>query len=514
LRQRSDHAFIQRTGGAIVDPFYTAVHAKLGILQPSSNRLVPLTRLVFPSTVLVAVGRNLRYSVGGGNDILRLLNFFKGSEHGDEPAAATRGVFQLLSLCKTLLSARSEISGRQVAARITSGYTALDAPARAAFFNLLVKEFSPDPSEVGQAGEAYSRDPSPDNLARLLRVVEPRRQELFRRLNMASDGTRVLVDMRTHLIPELGRHPLWKSIEGDLVHLLSSWFNRGFLVLKRIDWNTSANILEKLIRYEAVHQIQGWEDLRRRLEADRRCYAFFHPVLPDEPVIFIEVALTRGISEKVQPLLDPTAPVLDPDAMNCAMFYSITNCHEGLRGVPLGSFLIKQVAEDLRRDLPHLRRFATLSPVPGFRKWLGERMEAIRAQRPILAESLAKIENPKWPQDKQLAWELQKHLVPLCAYYLVRAKEKREPRDSVARFHLRNGACLERINWLADLSHTGMERSAGLMANYVYRLNDLERNHDLYMKEYRIATSSEISGSVKRFSTVYDNLVSPLHPVD
>ena len=261
-----------------------------------------------------------------------------------------------------------------------------------------------------------------------------------------------------------------------------------------------ASILEKLIYYEAVHQIQGWEDLHRRLEADRRCYAFFHPALPEEPIIFIEVALTCGISDKVQPLLDPSTPTLNPGSARCAVFYSITNCQKGLRGVPLGSFLIKQVVEDLSRELPHLKTFATLSPVAGFRKWLSESLESMTDKPSTLVESLARLENPTWFEDEEFRGELEEDLVPMCAYYLLNAKQRKEPRDSIARFHLRNGARLERINWLADISPVGMERSAGLMVNYVYPRTDVERNHELYMGKYKITVSREIAALARRFS--------------
>jgi malonyl-CoA decarboxylase len=251
--------------------------------------------------------------------------------------------------------------------------------------------------------------------------------------------------------------------------------------------------LEKLIRYEAVHQIQGFEDLRRRLLEDRRCYAFFHPALPDEPIIFVEAALTEGMSDKVQPLIDPASPVVNPEAADCAIFYSITNCQEGLRGVPMGSFLIKQVVEDLGRAFPRLRRFATLSPVPGFREWLRENGHSLAPM-----STLAKLDDPEWFKDPKACDELEKVLVPLCAHYLLRAKRGNEPVDSVARFHLRNGARLERINWLGDTSKAGMERSAGLSVNYRYRLTELERNHELYTRDYRVSASRDVETLAKQ----------------
>jgi malonyl-CoA decarboxylase len=421
------------------------------------------------------------------------------------PRSATRTARKLIALCHSLLSERGEVSGGRLSAEALDAYQALDARGRVAFFDLLVKEFSPDPEEVGRAGDAYRKQPSPENLARLQRVVEPPRQELFRRLNLAPHGTRILVEMRSELLRELDRNSRLKPISADLAHLFASWFNRGFLVLRRIDWRTSAVILEKLIQYEAVHQIHGWHDLRRRLEADRRCYAFFHPALPDEPIIFIEVALTRGMSDNVQVLLDPDSAVFDTASAEWAIFYSITNCQEGLRGVPFGSFLIKQVVEDVSKDFPRIRKFATVSPVPGFRRWLAERAEAL-SRSPKLApfsSALAKLDDPEWMhqyiQDAALHAELERHLAPLCAYYLLRAKLGLEPLDSVARFHLKNGARLERINWLGDTSATGLQRSAGFSANYVYKLPDVERNHELYVREHKIRASREIEMLAKRF---------------
>ncbi|MDP9114782.1 MAG: malonyl-CoA decarboxylase [Acidobacteriota bacterium] len=399
----------------------------------------------------------------------------------------------LTTLCHGLLSERGEVSGVLLATKAQQAYESLEAPQRQAFFDVLVKQFSPDPEAVGISGDAYRADPSAANLAELQRVVEPPRQELFRRLNMAPGGTRMLVNMRRDLLEETRAHPEWKAIAADLEHLLASWFNRGFLSLQRIDWTTPANILEKLIQFEAVHAILGWSDLQRRLQADRRCYGFFHPALPGEPIIFIEVALTRGMSAQVQPLVDPLSPISDPGEADTAIFYSITNCQAGLRGVPFGSFLIKRVAEDLAAEFPRLRRFATLSPSPGFRSWL----EQMRGNRRV-AEVLAKLEEGAWRNDQELAEDLGQELEPLCAYYLTHAKKGREPLDPVARFHLRNGARLERINGMGDTSARGIERSAGMMVNYVYRLEDVERNHELYTKQYKVIASHHIDWLAKR----------------
>jgi malonyl-CoA decarboxylase len=415
----------------------------------------------------------------------RLLGSITGARPGDPPRAAVRDARRAIWLCHALLSERGDVAGARLARETLAAYQGLEDLALGVFFDLLIKEFSPDPQDVVRVADAYRQDPSQPNLIRLQRAVEPRRQELFRRLNTVAGGTAVLLEMRRRVLKQLVERPHWVGIDADLAHLFNSWFNRGFLVLQRIDWRTSAIVLEKLIKYEAVHEIQGWPDLRRRLQADRRCYAFFHPVLPDEPVIFIEVALTRGVSTRVQPLLELNSEVADPASADCAIFYSITNCQEGLRGVSFGNLLIKQVAEDLGREFPRLKTFATLSPVPGFRQWLVEKS----VECPALGELLARIDAPAWLDDAAAATEIQRQLIRLCAHYLLYAKQGRDPLDPVARFHLGNGARLERLNWLGDTSPSGMRRAAGLMVNYVYRLGEVERNHEAYARDGRVAAA-------------------------
>lgn len=406
---------------------------------------------------------------------------------GAIPRAAVRGARRAVSLCHELLSERGEVSGARIAREALAAYQALDEVALGVFFSLLVKEFSPDPGKIGEAADAYGLQSSYENFARLQRAVGSPRRELFRRLNVASGGIGMLLEMRRRLLRGLNDHPNWAAVEADLGSLFRSWFNRGFLVLQRIDWHTSAMVLEKLIQYEAVHEIQGWGDLRRRLQADRRCYAYFHPALPDEPVIFIEVALTRGLSARAQPLLDPDSPAIDPAAADCAIFYSITNCQEGLRGISFGNLLIKQVAEDLGREFTRLKTFATLSPIPEFRKWLasGTGLAEGDSRSAEISALLARLDAADWREDKAVRRELSR----LCAYYLVHAKLGKEPFDPVSRFHLGNGARLERLNWLGDTSAAGMRRSAGMMVNYVYRLDDVERNHEAYAQEHRIIAS-------------------------
>lgn len=415
------------------------------------------------------------------------------------PAGSLRDARRVISMCRALLSERGEISGKRLATDVLSVYESLSPQGCELFFDLLLDEFSPNPQAIESAADAYCKLPSQSTLTRLQATVEPPRQELFRRLNLAPGGIGALIKLRGQLLNTLAAHPERDAIDADLAHLFRSWFNGGFLVLERIDWHTSAVVLERLIQYEAVHQIQGWRDLHRRLEDDRRCYAFFHPALPDEPLIFIEVALTRGVSTKVQPLIDPESVVVDPGLTNCAIFYSITNCQEGLRGVSFGHLLIKQVVEDLRRRFPRVRNFATLSPVPGFRKWLSNisGLPAGGHPSPALDAFLQRLD-AREAFDKLVPVDLRPELSYLCAHYLIHAKYGRTPLDPVARFHVANGARLERLNWLADTSENGMQRSLGMMVNYGYRLGDMERNHEAYARDYRVVASHELERLARR----------------
>jgi malonyl-CoA decarboxylase len=396
--------------------------------------------------------------------------------------ASTREVEHLVESCAALLSQRGEVSTARIAAEAIAAYDRLNDEGRSTFFDALSNDYSPDAADLERAIDAYMRDPSALRAHALHQAAEPRRQELFRRLNTAAGGTQLLVRLRADLLPTLEDHPERAGIDFDLVHLLRSWFNRGFLVLQRIDWRTSAAVLERLIAYEAVHQIQGWDDLRRRLAADRRCYAFFHPALRDEPLIFIEVALTRRLAGDVLSLLDPRAPVTDPSEARWAMFYSITNCQAGLRGVSFGNFLIKQVVEDLTREFPRIRKFATLSPIPGFGPWLS-------SARDLMSPELAAAGINTLEELTTLPSRLSEEIRRLCAYYLVREKRRGAPLNAVARFHLANGARLMRLNWMGDVSPAGLALSLGMTANYVYRIAEVETNHEAYATNFDVARS-------------------------
>jgi malonyl-CoA decarboxylase len=287
------------------------------------------------------------------------------------------------------------------------------------------------------------------------------------------------------------------ALDRDVVHLLGSWFNRGFLVLRRIDWSTPANILEQIIRYEAVHEIRDWDDLRRRIDpVDRRCYAFFHPALADAPLIFVEVALTETIPGAIAPLLAVNRQPVAADRARTAVFYSISNTQRGLGGISFGNFLIKQVVEELRRELPKLDTFVTLSPVPGFMAWLKEASDL-----PVTEEErelLKQLDDPHWIESEPITASLREVVEPLAAHYFLRARSsKGRIIDSVARFHLGNGARLERINWLGDLSAKGLRESAGVMVNYLYRLDDIEKNHEIYANDGEVVASSAVKKLLK-----------------
>ncbi len=367
------------------------------------------------------------------------------------------------------------------------------AGREAFFLNLLQPEFLADPQAVIAAAEKYGSNPNSDTLNALFTVSEPLRQELFRRINLAPGGTEAVVGMRGDLLKMLSRHSELKSVDSDLRHLLSSWFNRGFLRIERIDWHTPAIILEKLIEHEAVHEIRDWDDLRRRLVSDRRCFAFFHPALSDELLIFVEVALTRGLPPSVQFLLDGKREPLAPGRADTAVFYSISNCLEGLRGISFGNFLIKQVVAELQAENLGLKSFVTLSPIPGFRAWLnGLTLERKRELAGEDASALDALQISNWYKRPQVEHAVRPVLLRLCIHYLVKERNRDRAIDPVAAFHLGNGAAIEHINWMADKSEKGLARSFGMMVNYAYRPSQIERNHEEYVKSGHLAVSPEI----------------------
>jgi malonyl-CoA decarboxylase len=403
---------------------------------------------------------------------------------------------RLASLLRTLISERGEASGAALARRAVALYRGLDGPGRLQFFEALARDFSPDREAVLAAAVAYHREPSSANLATLQRVSEPPRQEVFRRMNMAPGGTAALLDFRRELLDEIPGNPVLAMVDQDLTHLLGSWFNRCFLELRRIDWSTPAAILEKLITYEAVHQIHGFPDLKRRLERDRRCFAFFHPALPDEPLIFVEVAFVNELPSEVAPILAQESVVGDPRKARCAVFYSITSCQPGLRGVSFGNFLIKQVAADLHAELPNLKVFATLSPIPGLRSWVRKALapSGTGSGPAVLAAEIATLASDRTAAPPA---HLREFLEGLAAWFLTREWSEGHAADPVARFHLGNGARLERINWLADATPKGIAQSFGLMVNYVYDLGDVEHNHEEYVNRHKVTAAGAVERLVR-----------------
>ncbi|EIM28762.1 malonyl-CoA decarboxylase [Microvirga lotononidis] len=407
----------------------------------------------------------------------------------------------LIALGELLLSRRGEASGVALAQTLLASYESAPEPDRLAFLQALAERFGPDRRRVERAIEAVRKDQGTEALEALHAAAEPRRQELFRRLNLAPGGTAALIRMREELGDHITRHPGLKCVDADFTHLFSSWFNRGFLVLRPIDWTTPANILEKIIRYEAVHAIQNWDDLRNRLEpGDRRCYGFFHPQLVDEPLIFVEVALTRAIPDAIGPLLDLSRTPIAAAEATTAVFYSISNTQKGLGGVSFGNFLIKQVVETLKGEAPNLKTFVTLSPVPGFSRWLDRerKAEASACLDEASKATLRVLDEPAWQDDPARAESVRAVLLSAAAYYFLKAKDsKGRPIDPVARFHLGNGARLERMNFLGDVSPKGLKQSHGLMVNYLYALDEIEKNHEAFAEKGTVAASSAVRKALR-----------------
>ncbi len=405
-----------------------------------------------------------------------------------------RHMTKTVNATKRLLSERGESNAASMASDVIENYNTLDDEQKAQYFHYLAEKFNPSAADVLSAAQIYADAPTADNLVWLMKVSEAPRQELLRRLNRAPGGTHMIINMRQQLLKLLPKKPELKAVDADMQHLLNSWFNPGFLKMHQVDWKSPAHILEKIIQHEAVHEIDGWDDLRRRLQPDRRCFAFFHPQLQDEPLIFVEVALLPDIPESIAPLVDKKSAPVEPNQYKCAIFYSISNCQPGLRGVSMGNFLIKRVADSLKKEFPSLKTFCTLSPIPGFIDWLHggadlplDQLKPAVIERYQEAIKLFNLKDKSWNDRLQDGWHPERAsakekeaLLALCSIYLMHYSPKRGG-NSVAKFHLGNGAKLHRINWSSDLSKKGIKQSAGLMVNYLYDLDKVEDNHERFV---------------------------------
>jgi len=399
--------------------------------------------------------------------------------------------------CEALLSGEGEATGLALARQILDRYKELDDAEKSSFFVEIMQRFGVEEAQLSRSIQAWMKNKDYDSARQIHFSSEPRSLELIRRLNRAPGGTQDLVTMRSELLIAIESNAQLKQLDADFRHLFSSWFNRGFLELRRIDWNnTPALILEKIIAYEAVHEINGWEELRLRVAAeDRRLYGFFHRALGAEPLIFVEVAMTREISGAIAPILASQRDMLHPKQANTAVFYSISNCQKGLRGISFGNFLIKQVVEELRHEFPDLTTFVTLSPIPGLRQWAQQQL--VDYAHNGLPEKIVDTIRSLNDQENSAIASTQ-GVKQLAAYFLLKVKRSDGcPLDAVALFHLGNGACLEQINICADTSPRGLKSSWGVMVNYLYDLDSIERNHEAFANHQQIICSSAVRRLLK-----------------
>jgi malonyl-CoA decarboxylase len=402
----------------------------------------------------------------------------------------------LLEACDRLLTEAGESISQKLASEALAFYEDLTPESKLTFFLTLAERFNPDVDAVRDIAARYAQSGDAQDLIDLIGKAEPPRQELFRRLNQVPHGCAVLVRMRMTLLQHLKKNPSLRLVDADLQHLLSSWFNPGFLSLESLNWQSPAGLLEKIIAHEAVHEIDGWADLRRRLEPDRRLFAYFHPALPNEPLIFVEVALLTEVPNAIAPLLDRKAvTAIEPKQVKVAAFYSISNCQPGLKGVHLGNFLIKRVAESLQKEFPSLKTFCTLSPIPGLVGWLAS--DAPLPPQAFTPKQHASLERLRRDWVGKVAGnqnsvatllslaEQPKHAAAISAlagaYLKATTALPDRAADPVARFHLNNGARLERINPSANLAPKGIRQSLGAMVNYLYDLDEIESNHEAFV---------------------------------
>lgn len=395
---------------------------------------------------------------------------------------------KMSNLCKDLVSHKGAASGMALARAVVSRYQSLNDQEKLSFFQLLLKDYGPDMKSIKKVANEFTINPDENSVDTLRKSLKSKRLELFSRMNMAPDGTEAIVDLRKDLLQFIKNNPGLKAIDNDLKSLLKSWFNPGFLVLRRIDWETEASILEKIIRYETVHNIENWDDLKQRLVENRRCFAFFHPALEDDPLIFVEVALTKGIAGSMQAIFEQGTK--DNTKYDSAIFYSINNCQRGLRGIPLGNFLIKRVVAEIAQEIPSINKYSSLSPVTGFSKWLIKQTNLEKTQNPEIDKMMLMLLNKEnWHKDTRAISKLKKRLLKACAHYLINEKKKGKPINSVARFHFGNGAELYRINWMGNTSAHGLEDSFGIMVNYRYDPRHIESNHENYVRYGELSVS-------------------------
>ena len=387
----------------------------------------------------------------------------------------------LLEYIDNVNEAKGEISALNYSEELFDYLSNCDHKTLISFFQYLEKDFDIEITSIPEILTNYNRKKEYIFYKDIKMIFESKRLEIFRRLNSTQNGTINLVKLREKLLDLLDKYPNFRKIDFDLSSLFKDWFNRGFLILKPIDWETPANILEKIIEYEAVHQIKSWDELRSRLEPeDRKCFAYFHPAMQDEPLIFIEVALTENIPEKINQILNPDRAMINSQEATTAIFYSISNCQKGLQGISFGNFLIKQVARNLQNNFKSLNKFVTLSPVPGFSKWLKSN-DTILFNKMHNKLSLNKIQKNEAVLNENV-----------LKYFFISNRSDNLPNDPVARFHLGNGAILEKINFLSNISENGLEQSLGYMVNYLYNLEEVELNHEKYVVDKKINTSKSL----------------------
>ncbi len=392
-------------------------------------------------------------------------------------------------LLEKLMGTVGEVSGIVTARQLLDRYAELSDEQKLEFFQHLEKSYNADESLVREAFNSYSRNPSSASLNVLSKTAEPKRHELLRRLNSTPDATHDLVEMRTDLLRCLANDKDLKSVDDDFIRLFTSWFGRGFLVLQTINWSTSAAILDRIIRYEAVHEIKDWDDLRSRIDPpNRRCFAFFHPALTDEPLIFVEVALSVVVPDSIASILETEVPSTEANVdYTTATFYGISNCQPGLKNISFGNFLIKQVVQELQVEFPSIKSFVTLSPIPGFQAWLtsqaDDKFKELRDLQSELNQTARSAESVR----------INSELIRKAVFnYLTKVKKGKYPVDPVARFHLGNGASIYQLNVGADLSKKGLDQSWGTMVNYLYDLNDIEDNHEFYATEGEIKFNDKL----------------------